>query len=81
MARTAQWGHWGITFSEVDVYPGTAHQIPGTLKVVGYIGFPVSTRGPVDQPRRDEYLAMINAWQRNDILPTDEPTFERYRAT
>lgn len=63
--RTVQWGHWGITF--MDIQPDIAKNF-GTI--VGIVCFAVSTRGPIDAgPVRKIYQDMCSNWINNGILP------------
>lgn len=66
--RTAQWGHWGITFSEhdVDAY-GRQSYAPAVIRKT--LSFPVGACGPVDLPRRDEYRQAVRNWIDNGVLP------------
>ena len=66
--RHAQWGHWSITFWERENMRGDWDTyLPG--RKVAEVFFPVSTRGPCDLPRRDEYRAMIRAWIDCGVAP------------
>jgi hypothetical protein len=67
--RTAEWGHWAITFSTHAIENGRRSYAP--LAIHGSVHFPIGTRGPVDQPRRAEYLRMIAEWKDHGALPAE----------
>lgn len=62
-ARTVEWGHWGITF--MDPNP-CRDQNYG--RIVGYVPFPVGTRGPMDGDKA-KYRAMCDAWIADRAIP------------
>ena len=66
--RTVEWGHWGITF--MDVQPDTTKNF-GTI--ISHLSFGVSNCGPVDgtigSATRNHYLAICAAWVERGELP------------
>jgi hypothetical protein len=69
--RTVQWGHWGITF--MDIQPDTAKNFG---KIVGTVHFAVGTRGPIDAGDvRQTYRDMCEAWISSGVEPV---TMEKY---
>lgn len=70
--RTAEWGHWGITFCTHEV-DGAGRRSYAPLSIDGYLGFPVGSRGPIDgppgSPTRESYRRMIRAWVERGELP------------
>ena len=62
--RTVEWGHWGITF--MDVQPDHTKNF-GVIK--GSVYFPVTNgMGPCDMPRA-KWQAMCDEWVNSGILP------------
>lgn len=68
--RTAEWGHWAITFCTHEILDG-GRQSYAPLEIHGRVNFPVGTRGPCDMPRRDEYRRMISDWIESAVLPSE----------
>lgn len=64
--RTVEWGHWGITFMEVQ-----PDQTKNYGAIIGHVSFPVGTRGPCDLPRRAEYKEMCRAWVEDGARPAE----------
>ena len=62
--RQAEWGHWGITFL-------TRHDVRdyAPASIEGVLYFQVGHFGPMDVPKRDEYMKAIKAWQQSGVLP------------
>lgn len=67
-SRTVEWGHWGITF--MDVQPDRTKNF-GTI--IGTLSFGVGNAGPVDgpvgSPTRLAYLQACKDWTERGILP------------
>lgn len=63
LRRTVEWGNWGITF--LDVQPDHSKNFG---IIIGRVGFPIGTRGPVDMPRA-KWLALCAAWTERGELP------------
>ena len=63
--RTVEWGHWGITF--LDVQPDRTKNYG---VIVASLGFAVGSRGPIDAgPVRAEYKRICEAWCSDGSLP------------
>lgn len=63
--RTVQWGHWGITFMDVQ-----ADKTKNFGEIVGTVAFAVSTRGPIDAGDiRQVYRNMCKAWITDGTIP------------
>ena len=65
-SRTVQWGHWAITF--MDVQPDRSKNFG---VIVGKVSFPVANGcGPQDGgAMRETYRAMCDRWVDDGILP------------
>lgn len=63
--RTVEWGHWGITFMDIQ-----ADKTKNYGKIVGIISFAVGTRGPIDAGDiRQVYRNMCDVWVKGGIIP------------
>lgn len=62
--RTVEWGHWGITFMERQPDPTKNYGV-----IVGFVDFPVGTRGPMDGLKRDHYREICRAWVEQGVEP------------
>lgn len=66
-SRTVEWGHWGITFMDVQPDHSKNYGVPAAS-----IGFAASTRGPfVGARRRAELEGICRAWVESGDLPAD----------
>lgn len=75
-SRTVAWGHWGITFLDVQPDHSKNYGVP-----VASIGFAVSTRGPfVDAQRRAGLEGICRAWIESGDLPADAVALARTEA-
>lgn len=68
--RTVEWGHWAITF--MDVQPDRTKNFG---VIIGHVPFPIGTRGPVDLLRRTEYREMCRAWVEDGVKPAELQPF------
>ncbi len=66
--KTAQWGHWGISFSEHTVTADGQHSYAPAV-IHGHIYFPVGVCGPADMGKRSEYERAVSDWLERGILP------------
>ena len=63
--RTVEWGHWGITF--MDIQPDRSKNFGS---IAGYVSFPVGTRGPCDAgDLRPKFQNMCAAWIATREIP------------
>lgn len=66
--RTVEWGHWGITF--MDVQPDSSKNFG---MIVGHLPFGVGACGPCDgtlgSPLRAHYVAICEEWVKRGVLP------------
>lgn len=69
--RTVAWGHWGITFADVQPDHSKNYGIP-----VACLGFPVGNQGPIDEPR-ERYYPLCRAWIERGELPEEANPFPK----
>lgn len=62
--RTVEWGNWGITFMEVQPDPTKNYGM-----IVGFVDFPIGTRGPISGLKRDYYREICRAWIEQGVEP------------
>ncbi len=65
MTRSAQWGHWGITFVQWE-----GDRRPYVPQIMGTVYFGVGSQGPIDAgPARQRYQELVRAWMSDAVLP------------
>lgn len=73
VTRSAEWGHWGITFIQ-----WTGARRPYLPQIMGNVYFPVGSCGPCDgfagSTERNKWRDMIQKWANDAILPENIDT-------
>jgi hypothetical protein len=62
--RSVEWGHWGITFMERQPDRTKNYGV-----IIGFVDFPIGTRGPMDGLKRDYYREICRAWIEQRVEP------------
>lgn len=66
--RTVEWGHWGITFMDVQ-----RDRSKNFGAITAFLPFPVGNAGPIDghtgSAARQSYKQMCDRWMADGVLP------------